>query len=112
MDPYDARELLAAGGHAVLEVMLHMGAHAPAVVRGVWDTSAEGSRYRNKRFAAMATEMGLAGPERPERRLAGQAAGSPTRRRPPVRTSSARSAARGFPFLPAGHGAPQLDMTA
>jgi hypothetical protein len=31
-------ELLAAGGRAVLEVMLHEGTHALAVVRGTRDT--------------------------------------------------------------------------
>jgi hypothetical protein len=31
-------ELLAAGGRAVLEVMLHEGTHALAVVRGIRDT--------------------------------------------------------------------------
>ena len=35
MDPYDAGELLAAGGRVVLEVMLHVAAQALAVVRGV-----------------------------------------------------------------------------
>ena len=62
-----AGELLAAGGRAVLEVMLHEGTHALAVVRGIRDTSAEGNRYHNKRFVALATEMGLAGPGRPEK---------------------------------------------
>jgi hypothetical protein len=62
-----AGELLAAGGRAVLEVMLHEAAHALAVVRGVRDCSAEGNRYHNKRFAALAAEMGLAGPARPEK---------------------------------------------
>ena len=38
--------------------MLHEGAHALAVVRGVRDTSAEGNRYHNKRFVALAIEMG------------------------------------------------------
>jgi hypothetical protein len=62
-----AGELLAAGGQAVLEVMLHEAAHALAVIRGIRDTSAEGNRYHNKRFVALATEMGLAGPARPEK---------------------------------------------
>ena len=44
MDPYDAGELLAAGGRAVLEVMLHKAAHALAIVRGVPDPSAEATR--------------------------------------------------------------------
>ena len=62
-----AGELLPAGGSAVLEVMLHEAAHALAVVRGVRDCSAEGNRYHNKRFVALAAEMGLAGPARPEK---------------------------------------------
>ena len=62
-----AGELLAAGGRAVLEVMLHEAAHALAVVRGIRDTSAEGNRYHNKRFVALATEMGLPGPSGPRR---------------------------------------------
>ena len=62
-----AGELLAAGGRAVLEVMLHEGSHALAIVRGIKDTSAEGNRYHNKRFVAAATEMGLRGPDRPEK---------------------------------------------
>jgi len=37
------------------------------VVRGIKDTSAEGNRYHNKRFVALATEMGLRGPGRPEK---------------------------------------------
>jgi hypothetical protein len=62
-----AGELLATGGRAVLEVMLHEATHALAVVRGIRDTSAEGNRYHNKRFVALAVEMGLAGPERPDK---------------------------------------------
>jgi len=62
-----AGELLAAGGRAVLEVMLHEASHALAAVRGVKDCSAEGNRYHNKRFVAAATEMGLRGPDRPEK---------------------------------------------
>lgn len=62
-----AGELLAAGGGAVLEVMLHEAAHALAVVRGIKDTSAEGNRYHNKRFVALAAELGLSGPDRPEK---------------------------------------------
>ena len=50
-----AGELLAGGGRAVLEVMLHEASHALAVVRGIKDCSAEGNRYHNKRFVALAT---------------------------------------------------------
>ena len=59
---------------AVLEVMLRKAAYALAVVRGVRDPSAEGNRYHNKRFVALATEIGLAGPERPEKWSADQTA--------------------------------------
>jgi hypothetical protein len=61
-----AGELLAAGGRAVIEVMLHEAAHALAALRGIKDASAEGNRYHNKRFVALATELGLRGPDRPE----------------------------------------------
>jgi hypothetical protein len=57
-----ARELLAAGGRAVIEVILHEPAHARAAVRGIKDTSAEGNRYHNKRFGALAAELELRGP--------------------------------------------------
>ena len=92
-----AGELLAAGGRAVLEVMLHEAAHALAAVRGIKDTSAEGNRYHNKRFMALAAEMGLRGPAGPRRYSAGQTAGSPTRPPPPTPTSSARSTPPGCP---------------
>jgi hypothetical protein len=62
-----AGELLAAGGLAVLETMLHEAAHALARARGIKDTSAEGNRYHNKRFVALAEELGLRGPERAEK---------------------------------------------
>ena len=59
-----AGELLAAGGRAVVEVMLHEAAHALATRRGIKDTSAAGNRYHNKRFVALAAELGLRGPGR------------------------------------------------
>ena len=62
-----AGELLAEGGRAVLETMLHEAAHALAAVRGIRDTSAEGNRYHNKRFVALAAELGLRGPDRPDK---------------------------------------------
>jgi hypothetical protein len=43
-DLFIAGELMSAGGRAVLEVMLHQGAHALATLRGVKDTSTEGNR--------------------------------------------------------------------
>ena len=66
-----AGELLAAGGRAVLEVMLHEAAHALAVIREIRDTSAEGNRYHNKRFVSVAQETRAArpGPARESGRL-------------------------------------------
>ena len=60
-----AGELLSAGGRAVVEVMLHEAAHALATRRGIKDTSAAGNRYHNKRFVALAAELGLRGPDVP-----------------------------------------------
>jgi hypothetical protein len=49
----------------VLATLLHEAAHALAFTRGIRDTSQRG-RYHNRRFAAMATELGLqATPRRP-----------------------------------------------
>src|SRR5262249_54451956 len=62
-----AGELLAAGGRAVVEVMLHEAAHALATKRGIKDTSAAGNRYHNKRFVALAVELGLRGPDVPDK---------------------------------------------
>jgi hypothetical protein len=62
-----AGELLSAGGRAVLEVMLHEAAHALATLRGIKDTSAQGNRYHNKRFVALAAELGLRGPDVPDK---------------------------------------------
>ena len=62
-----AGELLPAGGHAVVEVMLHEAAHALATRRGIKDTSAAGNRYHNKRFVALAAELGLRGPDVPDK---------------------------------------------
>lgn len=60
-------EVLGEGGRAVLEVMLHEAAHALAAVRGIKDTSAEGGRYHNRRYTALAAELGLAPPARPDK---------------------------------------------
>ena len=62
-----AGELLSAGGRAVVEVMLHEAAHALATRRGIKDTSAAGNRYHNKRFVALAAELGLRGPDAPDK---------------------------------------------
>lgn len=58
-----AGETIAAGGGLVLETMLHEAAHALAHVRGIKDTSSAG-RWHNKKFAALAEELGLQPPER------------------------------------------------
>ena len=47
--------------------MLHEAAHALATRRGIKDTSAAGNRYHNKRFVALATELGLRGPDAPDK---------------------------------------------
>jgi len=60
-----APELLAQGARPVLEALLHAGAHALATARGIRDTSAAGNRYHNKRFMALAGELGLRGPGEP-----------------------------------------------
>ena len=62
-----AGELLSAGGRAVVEVMLHEAAHALATRRGIKDTSAAGNRYHNKRFVALAAELGLREPDVPDK---------------------------------------------
>ena len=51
-------EHLKDGGAAVMDTLLHEGAHGVATVRGVADTS-RGGRYHNKRFKALAEELGL-----------------------------------------------------
>jgi hypothetical protein len=50
-----------------VEVMLHEAAHALATRRGIKDTSAAGNRYHNKRFVALAAELGLRGPDTPDK---------------------------------------------
>ena len=47
--------------------MLHEAAHALATKRGIKDTSAAGNRYHNKRFVALAAELGLRGPDVPDK---------------------------------------------
>src|SRR5215472_3821671 len=46
---------------------LFMAGELLAVGGGIKDTSAEGNRYHNKRFMALAAELGLRGPDRPEK---------------------------------------------
>ena len=59
-----AGELLERGGEAVLETMLHEAAHGIAVKRDIKDCSSDGLRWHNKKFAALATEVGLEPPKR------------------------------------------------
>jgi hypothetical protein len=51
-------ERMADGAEKVLSTLLHEAAHALAVVRGVKDTSRQ-NRYHNRRFKALAEELGL-----------------------------------------------------
>ena len=53
-----AGETLAIGAEHTLAVLLHEAAHALAAVRGIKDTS-RGGRYHNRRFLALAEELGL-----------------------------------------------------
>jgi hypothetical protein len=53
-----AGEGLDRGPDGVLATLLHEAAHALAFARGVRDTSSNG-RYHNRRFANVATELGL-----------------------------------------------------
>lgn len=53
-----AGERLACGAADVLETILHEAAHALAVVRGIQDVSRD-RRYHNRRFLALAEELGL-----------------------------------------------------
>ncbi|MDY6871005.1 MAG: hypothetical protein SV966_10935 [Actinomycetota bacterium] len=46
------------GPETTFEVLIHESAHALAAARGIKDTS-RGGTYHNKRFAALATELGL-----------------------------------------------------
>lgn len=61
-----AGELLAKDGREILHTLLHEAAHALAHARGIKDCSRQG-RYHNRRFAALATELGLTPPEAPHR---------------------------------------------
>lgn len=55
-------EVLRQGAEGVLETMLHEAAHALAEQREIKDTSRQG-RFHNKRFKAVAEEVGLVIPE-------------------------------------------------
>lgn len=51
-------ECLAAGGHQVMQTLVHEAVHALAAVRGVKETSRQG-RYHNKKFVALSAELGM-----------------------------------------------------
>ena len=61
-------ERLAEGGTCVLNTLIHEAVHALAACRSIKDTSRQG-RYHNKRFAALAEEMGLRAPVNPDTTL-------------------------------------------
>ncbi|WP_393101433.1 hypothetical protein [Streptomyces sp. LN325] len=56
-------EAIARGGEMVVETALHEAAHALAAARGIRDTSCAG-RWHNRRYAALAEEVGLQPPKR------------------------------------------------
>ncbi len=58
-------EAVSEGGKAVVEALLHEAAHGLAYVRRLQDTS-NGHRYHNQLFVALATELGLKAPEKPD----------------------------------------------
>lgn len=57
-----AGERLECGAEATFATIVHEATHALAVVRGVKDTS-RGNRYHNRRFVALAEELGMEWPE-------------------------------------------------
>ncbi|MFD0409972.1 hypothetical protein [Kitasatospora sp. NPDC127116] len=57
-------ELLSLGGERTVETLLHEAAHGMAYTRRIKDTSSSG-RYHNRRFAGLATELGLTPPAEP-----------------------------------------------
>lgn len=59
-------EAIAKGGEMVVETMLHEAAHALAAARNIRDTSCAG-RWHNRRYAALAEEVGLQPPKRAEK---------------------------------------------
>lgn len=59
-------EAIAVGGQMVVETALHEAAHALAAARGIRDTSCAG-RWHNRKFAALAKELGLEPPKRAEK---------------------------------------------
>ncbi|MEU9080655.1 hypothetical protein AB0D22_39065 [Kitasatospora sp. NPDC048538] len=57
-------ELLSLGGERTVQTLLHEAAHGVAYTRRIKDTSSSG-RYHNRRFASLATELGLTPPVTP-----------------------------------------------
>ncbi|WP_051838640.1 hypothetical protein [Streptomyces sp. NRRL WC-3742] len=57
-------ELLSLGGERTVQTLLHEAAHGVAYTRRIKDTSSSG-RYHNRRFAALAAELGLIPPVTP-----------------------------------------------
>ncbi|MFF4542452.1 hypothetical protein [Streptomyces aureus] len=60
-----AGELIALGGRSVMKTLIHEASHGVAHMRGIKDTSGDGNRYHNKRFVAIAEELGLQSPAEP-----------------------------------------------
>ncbi|MFE5616280.1 hypothetical protein [Streptomyces sp. NPDC056524] len=56
------RDAIAAGPQSTLEAVLHVATHALCQVRGISETSNRGMRH-NKRFPAVAVELGMKWPE-------------------------------------------------
>lgn len=73
-------EGLRRGGVETMGTLLHEAAHALATARGIQDTSREG-RYHNKKFVALATELGLVTEEQGTRGWASTTIPGPTAKR-------------------------------
>ncbi|WP_153471904.1 hypothetical protein [Streptomyces kaniharaensis] len=61
-----AGELLHMGGEAVMETLLREAAHGIGAVRGEKTQSSQGGRWHNRRWAAIARELGLEPPSKAE----------------------------------------------
>ncbi|MEU3573079.1 hypothetical protein AB0E96_32345 [Kitasatospora sp. NPDC036755] len=61
-----AGELLQIGGEAVMEALLKEAAHGIGAARGVKTCSSQGGRWHNRRWAAIAREIGLEPPAKAE----------------------------------------------
>ena len=81
-------EGLARTPREVLGTLLHEAAHALAAARGITDTSRQG-RYHNKKYAALAAELGLDVAEDSRLRLDDHH--RPRRHRQPLRHPAQRS---------------------